>query len=209
MRHLLTAVLTFCLTAAALADAPATRPATAPATRPVYDQSTPMAAIQSLVRANRSADVPAFQQIVYARDAEGRRLSDASAKVLLAQHHLAVAAGDQFGPNACKFFITPTPDPADGVINVDGDRATFATPDGEVMPLVKVDGKWKVALQEALKGSDMTLDQVIRMSEKQAADFEQLAGEVKAGVYPGLESLKRAYGKAILNSVANPEPSGH
>lgn len=196
MRFWIPAVLLACLAAPVLADGPATRPA--------HDQSTPLAALRSFNNAMGAFDAEAVRRLVHVRGKDGQKLLDAIAGSMPAGRRLADAAAERFG-EAGRQLVADSLELRDADVKAEGDRATVTTgddEDDETVPMVRIDGLWKVAIEEFIADSALIpVADAAGAIQAAGTACDELANDLRAGRHGTVEDLARAYGEAISKAT--------
>lgn len=198
MRSLPGILVPFFACAMALAvDPPASQPAV-PA-----DQTSPKGAVKMFTVGVQSADAEKVRAVLHTTSDTEIKYAQGYADVSIALGRLRTAALAKYGEKAARYFKAETERLGaidEAAVTLDGDKAVVEVKGDESskIPLVRVDGKWKISITKMLstkRAKEIEAD--IASMQSYAAVINETAQEIAAGKHADLEAALEAMRKKI------------
>jgi hypothetical protein len=162
--------------------------------------STPKGALRAYDASLPAGGIDAALAVYHADNDQERRAARALAEVDLATARVQQKVKEKFGPAAVDVFLhaarnVTQKDLDEADVKVDGDRATVIWKSSQPkVPMVKVDGKWRVSVAGVLAnlGKDVDVDRLEKTCHEVTRELKRTGEELSAGEYPNLNLLQRA-----------------
>jgi hypothetical protein len=172
---------------ASVAPSAATRPSPA-------DPSGPRGALEALVGAMQSGDVPKIKTLIATTNPTEDKMVDAMATMAVSQKRFRNAADAAYGANAKELTGDTDAGMAEGLAKIDaapetitGDSATVdpsGQPGTPPLTLKKVAGQWRIPISQLARGVDQnTIQQRLDDLSFMSKMMDESADEVSKGMY--------------------------
>ncbi len=176
-------------------------PAEATAKNPAEEAlATPKGALRAYDAALPAGGLKAAEAAYHCDGENQRRAADAMAEVDVATAELQRKVKEKFGDDAVEVILhaarnATTRDLREAAEKIDGDHAVVTWKNNRPpVPMVKVEGKWRVSVSEVLAdfGKDVDLDDFVHTCGEIAVQLRRTTAEFDAGDYPNVTLLERA-----------------
>jgi hypothetical protein len=167
------------------------------------EQSTPKGALKYFDRVAGDPNVDRANVFYFAKTDDEKKIAKAFASVdfaLAKLKKLAAAHWDSKASDAMAHALRDvTPDDIDAAReSVEGDKATitgkgFDSP----LPMIKVDGAWKISIPDAMKQTQATPQQIEQACTALVDAIEKTQEEVQANKYANPSLLERAMKRRV------------
>jgi hypothetical protein len=167
------------------------------------EQSTPKGALKYFDRVAGDPNVDRADVFYYAKTEDERKIAKAFASVdfaLAKLKKIAAARWDSKASDAMAHAVRDvTPEDIDAAReSVEGDRATitgkgFDSP----LPMIKVDGAWRISIPDAMKLSQATPQQIEQACTALVDAIEKTQEELQANKYANPSLLDRAMKRRV------------
>jgi hypothetical protein len=196
-----------------------------PSTQPVPDVTTPIGAAKHFMGAVTSGDTTAVRQSIDAHTPLEKQASDVWVDSLMAQKRFQRAVFQNFGKDGFREYFPNSPFPGedaippdvfkDSKVTIDGNIARFKDARaGQETRLIKVDGVWKVPLEDLLTTGKLPeekrasfVQNYIESNRDYGPAFDRTTEEIQAGKYKTLAEVREAVDRNLMDPAGGMAPT--
>lgn len=167
------------------------------------DQATPKGALKYFDRVSSEPNLDRANTFYYAKTEDEKKIAKAFAEVDYALAKLKKVAAAHWDSKAADAMAHALRDVTAQDIDaanekIEGDKATITGPGFDTpLPMIKVDGKWKISIADAMKQSQATVSQIEEACSALVDAMDKTQDEIEANKYANATLLERAVKRRV------------